>query len=48
MMILKKYIASKEEYQKELNKNNLGLIETEIKRSKPIIMQKNIINNILQ
>ena len=24
-------LASKEEYQKELNKNNLGLIETEIK-----------------
>ena len=25
-------LASKDQYQKELNKNNLGLIETEIKR----------------
>ena len=27
-----KILSSKEAYQKELNKNNLGLIETEIKK----------------
>ena len=40
-------LASKEQYQKELNKENLGLIETEIKMIVPIFMQNNTINNIL-
>ena len=43
---LKTIFASKEQYQKELNKN-LGLIETEIKRLIHIFMQNNTINNIL-
>ena len=40
-------LASKEQYQKELNKKNLGLIETEIKLLIPTFPQKNTINNIL-
>ena len=40
-------LASKEQYQKELNKKNLGLIETEIKVIDTFFMQKNTINNIL-
>ena len=31
MKIIKKILASKDQYQKELNKKNLGLIQTEIK-----------------
>jgi len=44
---LKTILASKEQYQTELNKKNLGLIETEIKLIDNIFMQNSTINNIL-
>ena len=43
----KNILASKEQYQRELINENLGFIETEIKRLIVIIMQNSTINNIL-
>ena len=44
---IKTILASKEQYQTELSKKNLGLIETEIKMIDSYFMRNNIINNIL-
>ena len=44
---IKTILASKEQYQKELNKKNLGLIETEIKMIDSYFYANNTINNIL-